>query len=122
MAWRYKIRLPALSQTVITRAAKFSPAGLFSGARTKSTGLMRGSGEAITMYYALAAGLLAVLERCWLGSILGSANFARYRSGLGLGFWEIFAPLVITIEEGGIRSSNVFFCMSIVLVSVYRKI
>ena len=60
----------------------------FCGARTTSAGLMPGSGEAITMYYALAAGLRAVLERCWPGSMLGSADFVRCRSGLGPGFWR----------------------------------
>ena len=69
---------------------KFRPGRAFCGARTKSAGLMPGSGEAITMYYALAAGLRAVLERCWPGSMLGSADFVRCRSGLGLGFWIIF--------------------------------
>ena len=42
------------------------------------------------MHYASAAGLRAVLERCWLGSMLGSADFVRCRSGLGLVFWRIF--------------------------------
>ena len=45
---------------------------------------MPGSREAITMYYALAAGLLEVLERCWLGSMLGSADFVL--AGLGSGW------------------------------------
>ena len=43
---------------------KFRPGQAFRGAQTNSAGLMPGSGEAITMYYALAAGLRAVLERC----------------------------------------------------------
>ena len=42
------------------------------------------------MYYALAALLRAVLERCWPGSLLGSADFVQCRSGLGLGFWRDF--------------------------------
>ena len=42
------------------------------------------------MYYAFAAGLRAVLGRYWLGSMLGSADFVRCRSGLGLGFWRDF--------------------------------
>ena len=69
---------------------KFRHGRAFCGARTKSAGLMPGSGEANTMYYALAAGLRAVLEKCWPGSMLGSADFVRCRSGLGLGFWIIF--------------------------------
>ena len=48
------------------------------------------------MYFALAAGLRAVLERCGPGSRLGSADFERRRSGLGLGFCRIFAPLALT--------------------------
>ena len=47
---------------------------------------MLGSGVVITMYYVLAAGLLAVLERCLLASMLGLPDFVRCRSGLGLGF------------------------------------
>ena len=69
---------------------KFRPGRAFCGAQTKSAGLMPGSGEAITMYYALAAGLRAVIERCWPGSMLGSTDFVRCRSGLGLGFWRTF--------------------------------
>ena len=42
------------------------------------------------MYYALAAGILAVLERGWPGSMRGSADFVRCQSGLGLGFWRNF--------------------------------
>ena len=34
--------------------------------------------------------LRAMLERCWPGSMLGSADFVRCRSGLGLGFWRNF--------------------------------
>ena len=51
---------------------------------------MLGSGKTITMYYALAAGHRAVLERCWQGSMLGSADSMRCRSGLGLSFWRNF--------------------------------
>ena len=46
----------------------------FCGGRGKSAGLMPGSGKAITIYYALADGIRAVLERCWPGSMLGSAR------------------------------------------------
>ena len=51
---------------------KFRPGRAFCGAepRLSGAGLMPGSGEAITMYYAVGAGLRAVLERCWLGSML----------------------------------------------------
>ena len=50
------------------------------------------------MYYALAAGLRAVLEGCWPSSMLGSVDFVRCRSGLGLGFWRsFFAFLVCTL-------------------------
>ena len=35
-----------------------------------------------------------VLER--LGLKLGSSDFVRYRSGLGLGFWRMFASLLMT--------------------------
>ena len=66
------------------------PDRAFCGARTKSAGLMPGSEEAIVMYYALAAGLCAVLDRRWPGSMLGSADFVRCRSGLWLGFWRYF--------------------------------
>ena len=67
------------------RDAKFRPGGPvgpkvqarpgFLQSLTKSAGLMPGSGQAITMYYALAARLRVVLERCWPGSMLGSADF-----------------------------------------------
>ena len=43
---------------------KFRPGRAFCGARIKSAGLMPGSGEAITVYYALVAGLRAMPERC----------------------------------------------------------
>ena len=68
--------------------SKFRPGWAFCGTRIKVAGLMLASGEAITMYYILAAGLHVVLERCWLGSMLGSPEFLRWRSGLGLGFWK----------------------------------
>ena len=53
---------------------------------------MPGSGEVITMYYALAARLRAVLERCRPGSmqILCGAGL-----GSGLAFGKIFAPLSV---------------------------
>ena len=66
--------------------SKFRPGRAFCGARDKGAGLMPGSGEAIAMYYALAAGLRAELERCWPGSMLGSTDFVRCRSGLRLSF------------------------------------
>ena len=69
------------------------------GARTKSAGLMPGSWKEITLYYALDAGLRAVLERHWPRSIMGSAYFVRCQSGLGLDFWRSFctsnAPLML---------------------------
>ena len=43
---------------------KFRPGRVFCGARTKSAGPMPGSWRAITMFYAVAAELCAVLERC----------------------------------------------------------
>ena len=46
------------------------------------------------MYYALAAWLCAVLERYWPGSMLGSVDFVRCRSGLGPGFWTNYASLL----------------------------
>ena len=51
---------------------------------------MPGLEEAMTMYYALAAQLRAVLERYWPDSLLGSPGFLRCRSGLGFGFWRNF--------------------------------
>ena len=69
---------------------KFRPGRAFCGARTWSAGLMPGSREPITMYYALVTGLRAALERCWPGSMLSSADLVRCRSGLGLGFWRTF--------------------------------
>ena len=51
--------------------SKFRPGQAFCGTRTESAGLMLGSGVVITMYYVLASGLRAVLERCLLGSMLG---------------------------------------------------
>ena len=59
------------------------------------------SGEAITVYYALAAGDHAVLERCWLGSMLVPLDFAWCRSGLGLvfGFFlHLYFACVRTVE------------------------
>ena len=47
---------------------------------------MLGSRVALTMHFVLAAGLRVVLEDCSLGSMLGSPDFVRCRSGLGLGF------------------------------------
>ena len=61
---------------------KFRPGRAFCGTQTKSAGLMLDSGVAITMYYKLAAGLRAALERCLLGSMLGSPDFVRCRAGL----------------------------------------
>ena len=60
----------------------------FCRARTKSFGLMPGSEDAIKIYYALAVGLCAVFNGRWPGSMLGSADFVRCRSGLVLGFWR----------------------------------
>ena len=34
--------------------------------------------------------LRAVLERCWSGSMLGSADFVRCQSGLGFSLWQNF--------------------------------
>ena len=70
--------------------SEFRPDRAFCGARTKGAGIMPGSEEAITMYYTLAAGLSAVLDRRWPGSMLGSTDFMRCRSGLELGFWINF--------------------------------
>ena len=55
---------------------------------------MLGSAEAIAKQYVLPTGLREVLER--LGLKLGSSDFVRYRSGLGLGFWRMFASLLMT--------------------------
>ena len=49
------------------------------------------------MYYALDAGLRAVLDICWPGSMLGSADFVRCRSGLGLDFWGKMPPPLILL-------------------------
>ena len=67
---------------------EFRPGRALCGARSKSAGIMLGSGETISMYYALADRLHAVLERCWPGSMLGSGDLVRCRSGLGLDFWR----------------------------------
>ena len=74
------------SNTAARPSPKFRAGRAFFGARPKDAGLMPGSEGTITMYYALAAGLRAVLKRCWLGSMLGPPAFVRCRSGLGLGF------------------------------------
>ena len=55
------------------------------------------------MYYALAAGLRAVLERCWPGSMLGSEDFVRCRSGLGLDFWRNVCTSSGKVINGGSR-------------------
>ena len=75
------------------RNAKFGPGGpaglniqaqpFFCGARTKSAGLMLGSRVAISMYYILAAGLPAVLERCLLAGC--RAHLTPCGAGLGSG-------------------------------------
>ena len=58
--------------------------------------LMQGSREAIAMWYALAAGLRAVLERCWAHQMLRGA-------GLGLGFASIFyVPSVDLVWDYGL--------------------
>ena len=76
------------------RDAKFRPggqAGLLAAPGLRVPGRAGpGSGKAITMNYAVAAGLRVVLERGWPDSMLGSAVFVRCRSGLGLGSWIIF--------------------------------
>ena len=48
---------------------------------------MPGWGEAVIMYYALAAGLRTVMERYWSGLLLVPPDFVRCQSGLWLGFW-----------------------------------
>ena len=58
------------------------PAG-FAELTSKGAGLMPGLREAITMFYALAAGLSAVPERCCPGSVPGQPGLVRCRSGLG---------------------------------------
>ena len=55
---------------------------------------MLGTGEAITLYYVLAAGLRAVVERHWLDSMLGKPGFEQRRYRLGLDFGGIFASLM----------------------------
>ena len=47
------------------------------------------------MYFSLA-GIRGVLERCWLGSMLGSPEFVLCRSYPGLDFGESFESLVST--------------------------
>ena len=51
-------------------------------------------GEAITLYYVLAAGLRAVLERYWLGSMVGPPGLERRRYRLVLDCDEIFESLM----------------------------
>ena len=65
---------------------------VFCGTRLEGAGLMLGPAEAITMFYALAAELCAVPDRCWLRSMPGPPDLVRCQSGLGFGFGEIFAP------------------------------
>ena len=72
---------------------KFGPSRASCGAQTKSAGLMPRSEKVITMYYALGAGLRAVLERCWPGSMLGAQQIscgAGLSSVLRFGFWRNF--------------------------------
>ena len=67
----WKLDNPGIRNMLSTRDAKFRPGSAagpqiqvrpgFCGARTKGAGIMTGLGEEITMYYALAAGLRAVL-------------------------------------------------------------
>ena len=57
-------------------------------------GFILGTGETITLYYVLAARLRAVLERYWLGSMLGSPSLERRLYRLELDFGEIFASLM----------------------------
>ena len=78
------------------------PGRAFCGARNEGAGLMKSSGEAITMYFALAAGLRAVLARCWPGSSvtivdMRSRAISSFRcraeknlSGAGWSFFEHF--------------------------------
>ena len=78
---------------------------------------MPGSGDAITMYYALAAGPRAVLERCWPGSMLGSAGFVRCRSGLVLGFLRIFYTSSRDTQGGRARHTSGVHVSSLALWS-----
>ena len=55
---------------------------------------MLGTGEAIILYYALAAGLRAMLETYWLGSMLGPPGLERRRCRRRLDFGEFFASLM----------------------------
>ena len=75
---------------------KFMPGRAFCGAQTKGPGFMWDSGKRSQCYYVLAAELRAVLERWWPVSILGPPDLIWCRSGLGLGFGEIFASLFQT--------------------------
>ena len=66
------------------RDAKFRPGRSFCGAQSESARLMPGSVEVITMYYALAAGLREVLERCRPGSMLGPETSTAFGEFLHL--------------------------------------
>ena len=95
---RYTLEMQS-SGPAVRSGPKFRPGRAFCEARTTNAGLMPGSGEAITMYYSLAAGHRAVLDRCWPGSMLGSADFERCRSGLGLGFRINFCTSNVKLVE-----------------------
>ena len=77
--------MPKLQAYVVRRKVRARQTGRlkiqarpgFCGTRAESAGLMLGSGVEITRYYALAAGLRAVLESCLLGLMLGSPDFVR---------------------------------------------
>ena len=62
--------------------------------RTKGAGLLPGPGEAIAMLYVLAAGFPVVLERSWLGSVLGHQIWCGVGLGSGLAFGGISPSLI----------------------------
>ena len=69
------------------------PAGVLR-TLTNDAGLMLGTGEAITLFCVLAAGLRTVFERYWLGSMVGPPGLERRWYRLVLDCGEMLASLM----------------------------
>ena len=60
---------------------------------------MLDSKEAINVYYVFAVGFRAVLERCWLGSLLDLPGLVRCRLGFGFRFLFCFTSLTLATAK-----------------------
>ena len=85
----------------------------FCGARTYGAGLMPGSGETITVYSTLAAGLRVVDERCLPGSMTDLPDFLQLQSGLvGLAFLYLSIVYIIFLQAVHSRGTKIVIATS----------